>query len=265
MPRTPTTLRRWRKASCCWAPMTLWRRTMPLCACICGGLAARRFALLLAVLLLFGLLAEVVLRAALPRLAWPVRKVIFTMRGEQLGLLRFVIDGADAGRCGVACLDGDEEVLRRANQFWLSDEDWRTLWEEAGQLAKEGACHRAVRHVAVGGVALSMVVALAAVILAALGFRLGNSIACYGAIAGALLLLGIFAATAVRGLRATASAGRIERHLGERADCSAAWSDAESGEGQHLVLTVRQRPASAKPSTKIKSGIIAPPALGTLH
>lgn len=102
--------------------------------------------LILSVPLLLGLVADSVLRVMLTPLAWPVRKRIFTIQGSNLGVLRFGFSTR-----GEVRIEGDEDDLRHANRFWLSEQDWRSLWSTSQEFAARVARFRRARLLACCG------------------------------------------------------------------------------------------------------------------
>jgi len=190
--------------------------------------------LLLAMLCLFGLVADSLLRVMLTPLPWPVRKRIFTLQGNCLGRIRFFISSS-----GEVELDGAEQDLREANKFWLKEQDWRALWEGVQQVAPKAARFRRLR-IGTCFIAGSAIVATAlAVFLAISNNRedlVGTAIS-----VGLTVTVGFIAVAGLAGCLAHRSsqlcAESLAQQLRGAAACSASWSEVGP---DMLIISIEQ-------------------------
>mmetsp|Transcript_91530 Transcript_91530/g.144628 ORF Transcript_91530/g.144628 Transcript_91530/m.144628 type:complete len:513 (-) Transcript_91530:20-1558(-) len=196
----------------------------------------------MAILCLLGLVVDALLRACLTPLEWPVKKRIFTVQGYILGRIRFYISTA-----GEVRIEGDEEDLKRANRFWLKDQDWPALWEIVEDAAPEVARWRRARICAS---CFAGLVAVAAVVIAAILFASGQQPqACKVIAVGLIIAVSIFACAGLAGCLAHRRAQRVPEELAETlnglAECNASWPQ----ESEDMLVIEIQQLASEK-STK---------------
>jgi hypothetical protein len=198
--------------------------------------------LIVAVLCLLGLVVDALLRACLTPLEWPVRKRIFTVQGYFLGRIRFCV-----GKSGEVRIEGDEEDLKRANRFWLKDQDWHTFWDSVEGAAPSVARLRSSRIFACCFAGLA---AAATAVVAMVFYSSGqHAKASQVSTVGLLIAVFLFACAGIAGCMAHRRAQRVAEglttHLNGLAECTASWPE----EGSDMLVIEIQQLASEK-STK---------------
>jgi hypothetical protein len=179
--------------------------------------------LLLSMVFLFGLVADSLLHAMLTPLPWPVRKRIFTMQGNTIGKIRFLISTA-----GEVQLDGDDQELREANKFWLKEQDWRTAWESVKSAGAKAAFLRRLR---IGTCICAGLVAVVTALLVGVAASNGQDVIIGRVInAGLIVTVALVAVAGLVGFIAHRSAqncaeGMAEK-LGGGVSCTATWAEA---------------------------------------
>lgn len=206
-----------------------------------------RCLLILSVPLLFGLVADNLMRLCLSHLEWPVRKRFFTISGSNLGKLLFLLDGQ-----GDVSLEGDEAQLRQANHFWCKDADWEAMWAETEWLSEQLTYIRRIRITCCCSSGLAVVLSfLVSIWLANSGNTVvGGKVLGFGLLLSVALFLVAGCAGFMEHNRAESCAGHIGKNFVGTAVCRASWN--ESWSSSHLVaILVEQLP----PPKRLKTAI----------
>mmetsp|Transcript_62760 Transcript_62760/g.116695 ORF Transcript_62760/g.116695 Transcript_62760/m.116695 type:complete len:524 (+) Transcript_62760:59-1630(+) len=185
---------------------------------------------------LFGaaLMADLILRLCLESQEWPVRKRIYSLQGNSVGVVRFEVTPQ-----GKAVLEGQEDSIRNANRFWLTGSQWESIMSAVQLSAPELARYRRWRRYLMWLTSITLVVALCAVCATMMARG-----ACRELVGGAGLILTFTFALASCG------ADMLARHLVKErmldlenqlgsASCSAEW--VKEDDPDTLVVTIVQK------------------------
>lgn len=202
--------------------------------------------LFLAIPLLLGIVADLLLRLFLQPLPWPVRKRLYSIEGSaDLGVIKFFV------RCdGLVVMEGDEEAVKSANSFWLTASEWDVIWSELKVMGVSVARMRKILLVS------CMCAGVVGTVTAIAVFVLPERMALWGLclLLALLLFSALVACHAYR--KASVFTRRLEEKLHGGAWCSVSW---EFDGDDMMLVTVEQR-VTASTAKTIFSSQAAPPS-----